>query len=157
MRRWTPPRPAAFYGKTAARHTSRDFVGFLKEVVSLCLAQSADPHHPRQSLGSQNRVGAGVPGATSPPHVRFHFTPTYSSWLNQVELWFAKIEREVIARGVFTSVPDLARKAAPLHQRFTQPMLSLSIGSTPTLLTAFVVTISLRQATRIQDDQSSEN
>jgi transposase len=42
--------------------------------------------------------------------VRLHFTPTYSSWLNQVELWFAKIEREVIARGVFTSVPDLARK-----------------------------------------------
>jgi transposase len=39
-----------------------------------------------------------------------HFTPTYSSWLNQVELWFAKIERDVIARGVFfTSVPDLNR------------------------------------------------
>jgi len=36
--------------------------------------------------------------------VRFHFTPTYSSWLNQVELWFAKIQR------VFTSVADLARK-----------------------------------------------
>jgi transposase len=39
-----------------------------------------------------------------------HFTPTYSSWLNHVELWFAKIERDVIARGVFfTSVPDLNR------------------------------------------------
>ena len=41
-----------------------------------------------------------------------HFTPTYSSWLNQVGLWFAKIERDVIARGVFTSVPDLK----PLRQ-----------------------------------------
>ena len=30
--------------------------------------------------------------------------------LNQVEIWFAKIEREVIARGIFTSVQDLARK-----------------------------------------------
>jgi hypothetical protein len=27
-----------------------------------------------------------------------------------VELWFSKIERDVIARGVFTSVPDLKRK-----------------------------------------------
>jgi len=27
------------------------------------------------------------------PNVRLLFTPTYSSWLNQVELWFAKIER----------------------------------------------------------------
>jgi len=34
--------------------------------------------------------------------VRLHFTPTYSSWPNQVELWFARIERDVIARGVFT-------------------------------------------------------
>ena len=44
------------------------------------------------------------------PQVRLHFTPTYSSWLNQVEIWFGRIEREVIARGVFTSVRDLARK-----------------------------------------------
>jgi len=43
-------------------------------------------------------------------NVHLHFTPTYSSWLNQVELWFARIERDVIARGVFTSVPDLRRK-----------------------------------------------
>ncbi len=42
--------------------------------------------------------------------VHFHFTPTYSSWLNQVELWFGKIERDLIARGVSTSVHDLARK-----------------------------------------------
>jgi hypothetical protein len=44
------------------------------------------------------------------PKVQVHFTPTYSSWLNQIELWFSKIERDVIARGVFTSVPDLRRK-----------------------------------------------
>ena len=41
---------------------------------------------------------------------RGHYTPTYSSWLNQVELWFAKIERDCIARGIFTSVADLRRK-----------------------------------------------
>jgi transposase len=66
------------------------------------------------------------------PRVRFHFTPTYSSWLNQVELWFAKIEREVIARGVFTSVPDLAGKlrryinaysvnARPIKWKYSDP------------------------------------
>jgi len=47
---------------------------------------------------------------TAHPKVHLHFTPTYSSWLNQVELWFAKIERHVIARGVFTSVADLRKK-----------------------------------------------
>jgi transposase len=42
--------------------------------------------------------------------VRIHYTPTYSSWRNQVEIWFSKIQRDVISRGVFTSVKDLARK-----------------------------------------------
>jgi hypothetical protein len=44
------------------------------------------------------------------PNVHLHFTPTYASWLNQVELWCTKIDRDVIARGVFTSVSDLKKK-----------------------------------------------
>lgn len=44
------------------------------------------------------------------PAVSLQYTPTYSSRLNQVELWFSNIERDVIARGVFTSVTDLRRK-----------------------------------------------
>ncbi len=44
------------------------------------------------------------------PRVHLHFTPTYASGLNQVELWFAKIERDLLPRGIFTSIPDLARK-----------------------------------------------
>lgn len=66
------------------------------------------------------------------PNVYFHFTPTYSSWLNQVEIWFGRIEREVIARGVFSSVRDLARKlmryiraysktARPFNWKYTNP------------------------------------
>jgi transposase len=58
-------------------------------------------------------------------NVVFHFTPTYSSWLNQVELWFAKIERDVIARGIFTSTADLARKLLRYikrHKKTCQPI-----------------------------------
>ena len=69
---------------------------------------------------------------TETSRVHFHFTPTYSSWLNQVELWFAKIQRDVIARGVFTSVTDLSRKlmkyirayaksARPFRWTYTDP------------------------------------
>jgi len=62
--------------------------------------------------------------------VRFHFTPTYSSWLNQVELWFAKIQRDVIARGVFRSVAELGNK---LRNTFalTRNQLARSAGPTP--------------------------
>ena len=38
-----------------------------------------------------------------------HFTPTSSSWLNQIERWFAEITRKQIRRGTFRSVRDLIR------------------------------------------------
>jgi hypothetical protein len=45
------------HGKTAARHTSREFVAFLQEVVCLCSASATNSHHPRQSLRAQNSGG----------------------------------------------------------------------------------------------------
>ena len=38
------------------------------------------------------------------------FTPTYASWLNQVERWFALITHQAIRRGSFRNVRDLVRK-----------------------------------------------
>ena len=42
-------------------------------------------------------------------HKRFHlhFTPTSSSWLNQVERWFRDLTDKNLRRGIFGSVPDL--------------------------------------------------
>jgi transposase len=118
------------HGKTAARHTSRDFVDFLKEVVSRCPPEQ-QIHIILDNL-SAHKTALVQEFLEQNPRVRFHFTPTYSSWLNQVELWFAKIEREVIARGVFTSVPDLARtlrryinaysaNAQPIQWKYSDP------------------------------------
>ena len=95
-------------GHTAPRHTSADFVRFLGQVVASC--PSGQKIHiilDNLSAHKTKRVGEFL---AAHPRVELHFTPTYSSWLNQVEIWFSKIERDVIARGVFTSVPDLARK-----------------------------------------------
>src|ERR1700737_2040246 len=96
------------HGKTAAHHTSREFVAFLEEVVSLCPPRQ-EIHIILDNLSAHKTLSVRE-FLQQNPRVRFHFTPTYSSWLNQVELWFAKIERDVIARGIFKSVPDLARK-----------------------------------------------
>ncbi len=65
-------------------------------------------------------------------NVHFHFTPTCSSWLNQVEIWFSKVESDVIACGIFTSVKDLARRfrrylnaysanAKPIQWKYSDP------------------------------------
>lgn len=95
-------------GMTAARHTSQEFVSFLDRVVA---TQS-----PRREIHlivdnfSAHKTKAVAAWLAAHPRVHMHYTPTYSSWLNQVELWFSKIERECIARGIFTSTLDLRRK-----------------------------------------------
>jgi transposase len=122
--------PGRVHGKTASRHTSREFVAFLQEVVALC-PPGQQIHIILDNL-SAHKTQAVREFLHQHPRVRFHFTPTYSSWLNQVEIWFAKIEREVIARGIFTSVSDLARKlrryinaysanARPIQWKYSDP------------------------------------
>lgn len=95
-------------GRTAARHTSAEFVAFLAELVAE-QPRGREIHVIADNL-SAHKTGRVAEFLKQHPNVHLHFTPTYSSWLNQVELWFAKIERDVIARGVFTSVKDLERK-----------------------------------------------
>src|ERR1700735_1571829 len=95
-------------GKTARRHTSAEFVAFLTHLVAQ--AKWAREIHIVLDNLSAHKTEAVQQFLSEHPKVRFHFTPTYSSWLNQVEIWFAKIERDVISRGVFTSVKDLSRK-----------------------------------------------
>lgn len=95
-------------GKTAARHTSAEFVAFLTDIVTH-QAKRKEIHVICDNL-SAHKTARVEQFLAEHPRVHLHYTPTYSSWLNQVELWFAKIERDVIARGIFTSVPDLKRK-----------------------------------------------
>ena len=95
-------------GKTVTRHTSAEFVAFLTDIVA------NQPKRKEIHVIADNLSAHKTPKVEEflgeHSNVHLHFTPTYSSWLNQVELWSAKIERDVIARGVFTSVPDLKRK-----------------------------------------------
>lgn len=94
--------------KTSARHTSAEFVDFLAKIVD---SQPAGRQiHVIADNLSAHKTKKVFEFIEANPAVRIHFTPTYSSWLNQVEIWFSKIQRHVISRGVFTSVKDLASK-----------------------------------------------
>lgn len=52
------------------------------------------------------------------PRFHMHFTPTYSSWLNQVERWFALITERAIRRNSFTSVRELKQQIDLFVQRY---------------------------------------
>ena len=101
-------RTGEVLGKTAARHTSAEFVAFLSELSS-GQPKGREIHVVVDNLSAHKTERVRL-FLQDHPQVTLHFTPTYSSWLNQVELWFSKIERDVIARGVFSSVKDLAKK-----------------------------------------------
>jgi transposase len=117
-------------GKTAARHTSQEFVAFLRDLVAN-QPRGKEIHVIADNL-SAHKTKHVQAFLAEHPAVQLHFTPTYSSWLNQVENWFSKISRDVIARGVFTSVGDLSRKlmryirhyndrAKPIKWTYTDP------------------------------------
>lgn len=102
------PKTGDVIGQTALRHTSAEFVTFLDQVVATCPAnQKVHIILDNLSVHKAPKVREFLAGHTN---VEFHFTPTYSSWLNQVESWFSRLQREVIDRGIFTSVGDLRRK-----------------------------------------------
>ncbi len=49
------------------------------------------------------------------PHVHLHYTPTYSSWLNQVGLWVGKNERDCNESGVLHLHTRSQKETAGLH------------------------------------------
>lgn len=127
------------HGKTTARHTSDDFVAFLLDVVASC-PPDQEIHIILDNL-SAHKTKKVTAFLDEHPTVTLHFTPTYSSWLNQVELWFSKVQRDVLARGIFTSTADLARKlrryihayaktAAPFRWKYAKPARRIRHGKT---------------------------
>lgn len=110
-------------GMTAERHTSAEFLRFLSRLV-ITQPKRKEIHIIADNL-SAHKTKAVKAWLAANPRVTMHYTPTYSSWLNQVELWFSKIERDMIARGIFTSTTDLRRKLMHYirqHNKTCQPI-----------------------------------
>lgn len=90
------------------RHRHQEYLQFLKQVdanvppnlgIHLVVDNYATHKHP-----SVKRWLA------IHPRYQVHYTPTYASWLNQVEIWFNIITQKAIRRGTFRSVKALIAK-----------------------------------------------
>jgi putative transposase len=90
------------------RHRHQEFVSFLRE-IDKAVPTELDVHCivDNYATHSHPKVKAWL---ASRPRWHMHFIPTYSSWLNQVERFFALITDKTIRRGSFTSVKQLVRK-----------------------------------------------
>jgi putative transposase len=90
------------------RHRHQEYLEFLREIdqnvpsqldVHVVVDNYATHKHPRVQRWLAAR-----------PRFHVHFTPTYASWLNQVEIWFNRITQQAIRRGTFRSVKELVEK-----------------------------------------------
>jgi transposase len=90
------------------RHRHQEFLGFLR-TIEANVPQHLDIHLivDNYSTHKHARVKAWL---AARPRWHLHFTPTYSSWLNQVERFFGLITEKAIRRDSFTSVKELVSK-----------------------------------------------
>src|SRR5207253_7955741 len=80
-------------GRVSRLHGSRD----------RSISEPPASRHSRQSQHPQEERGM----AQGASHVKFHFTPTSASWLNQVEVWFSILQGQSLSGASFTSLKQL--------------------------------------------------
>jgi len=90
------------------RHRHQEFLAFLKQIEASVPAELAihlvvDNYATHKQLAVRRWLAAR-------PRWHVHYTPTYGSWLNQVEIWFNIITQRTIRRGSFQSVKQLVRR-----------------------------------------------
>jgi transposase len=93
--------------KTKQQHRAKDFVDFLRE-IDRNVAADLEVHVILDNL-SAHKAPAVKRWLARHPRFHFHFTPTYSSWLNLVERFFGLLTEHALKRGSFQSIADLRR------------------------------------------------
>jgi transposase/transcriptional regulator with XRE-family HTH domain len=87
------------------RHRASEFKKFLT-TIDAQVPDHLDVHLVCDNYGTHKTPAINA-WLAKHPRFRLHFTPTSSSWINQVERWFAYLTDELIRRGSHTSVPAL--------------------------------------------------
>ncbi|HEY5927488.1 MAG TPA: IS630 family transposase [Kofleriaceae bacterium] len=94
-------------GKCRRRHRSTEFVKFLQQIDE-SVPDDLEVHVILDNLQT-HKTPAAHRWFLRHPRFHVHFTPTYSSWLNQVERWFALLEQKALKRGVHRSTAELEK------------------------------------------------
>jgi transposase len=90
------------------RHRHQEFLAFLNH-LDRSVPTGVDIHLIADNYGTHKHPKVKTWLARRPRY-HLHYTPTYASWLNQVERWFGLITQQAIRRGSFRSVGELVQK-----------------------------------------------
>jgi len=95
-------------GQCKRRHRHQEFLQFLRHIDENVPAD-LDVHLVVDNYSTHKHAKVRAWLARR-PRFHVHYTPTYASWLNQVERWFGIITQRAIRRGTFRSVKELTTK-----------------------------------------------
>ncbi len=115
--------------KCKQRHRHQEFVQFLREIEA-SVPKKLDVHLVVDNYATHKHASVRR-WLAARPRFHVHYTPTYSSWLNQVEIWFGIITQRAIRRGTFRSVRDLRRKIEAFVQRYNRKCQPFVWTATP--------------------------
>jgi putative transposase len=90
------------------RHRHQEFLGFLRQIEK-SVPEDLDVHLIVDNYCTHKHAKVRA-WLAQRPRFHVHYTPTYASWLNQVERWFGIITQRAIRRGSFSSVKELIAK-----------------------------------------------
>ena len=111
-------------GEMHRRHRSREFRKFL-DTIEANVPTGLDIHLIMDNYGT-HKTQLIRNWLAKRPRFHVHFTPTYGSWLNLVERWFAELTNKQIRRGTHRSVPALEtaiREFIDAHNKDPQPFV----------------------------------
>jgi len=104
------------------RHRSAEFRRFLDRIEAQ-VPTELDVHIIADNYGT-HKTALIRKWFAKRPRFHLHFTPTYGSWINLVERWFAELTNKRIRRGVFRSVKELEtaiREYIEVHNEDPKP------------------------------------
>lgn len=90
------------------RHRHQEFLAFLKH-IDASIPEGLEVHLVMDNYATHKHAKVRR-WLAARPRYHVHFTPTYASWLNQVEIWFNIITQRAIRRGSFSSVAELTAR-----------------------------------------------
>jgi len=100
------------------RHRHQEFLAFLRR-LDACIPEKLDVHLVVDNYATHKHPKVRT-WLAQRPRYHIHYIPTYSSWLNQVERWFALVTQRAIRRGSFRSVKDLIQKIDAFVQHYNR-------------------------------------
>lgn len=105
-------------GKCYNRHRHTEFIDFLNEIEKAYPQAELHIIVDNLSVHKHSEVKQWLKKRNG--RIKFHFTPTHASWLNQIELWFNILSRKVLKRGIFNSREELVKTVMNFIEQYNK-------------------------------------